>query len=142
MRLPGSRCRNDRGQQADDVVALDESAVLVEQEAAVVVAVPGDRAVGAVLAQRLDGARWFSTSIGFGTPFGKRAVRLVMDLDELERQVRLELVDDQAGAAIAGMHDDLERLELRAVDVRQQVLDVRRASMSIGEALADARGLR
>ena len=54
----------------------------------------------------------------------KAPVGLVMNLDELERQVRLELVDDQPCAAIAGMHDDLERLQLRAIDVRQQVLDV------------------
>ena len=76
------------------------------------------------LRDRLDRRAWFSSSIGFGTPFGKRAVGLVVNLDELERQVRLELVDDQARAAVAGVHDDLQRLELRAIDVPQQVRDV------------------
>ena len=45
--LPGVRARNTDGEQADDVVALDEPAVLVEQEAAVVVAVPRDREIRA-----------------------------------------------------------------------------------------------
>ena len=40
-----------------------------------------------------------------------------MDLDELERQVRLETVDDHARAAVAGVDHDLERLELAQVDV-------------------------
>ena len=71
----------------------------------------------------------------------ERAVRLVVHLDELERQERLELVDDQPRAAVAGVHDDLERLQLRAIDVRQQVLDVLGHDVH-GEALTDARGRR
>ncbi len=54
----------------------------------------------------------------------KAAVRLVKNLDELERQMRLEEVDDRAGAAVAGIDDDLERCERVEVDVRQQMLDV------------------
>ena len=42
------------GQQPDDVVALDERTLRVVEEAAVVVAVPGDADVGAGLAQRLE----------------------------------------------------------------------------------------
>jgi hypothetical protein len=37
------------GEQADDVVSLDEATVLVEQKTAVEVAVPGDADVGAML---------------------------------------------------------------------------------------------
>ena len=79
------------GQQAHDVVALDELAALVEEEAAVEVAVPGDADVGPAIAAppALVTAR-FSGSSGFGTPLGKRAVRLVLDLDEPEGQVRLQ----------------------------------------------------
>jgi len=32
-------------------------------------------------------------------------------LHELERQVRLEQVDDRSRSAVAGVHDDLERGE-------------------------------
>ena len=58
------------GQQANQVVAFDKAAVLVEEEAAIVVAVPGQahdrRRVGT--ARRV--ASRFSSSIGLGTPFG------------------------------------------------------------------------
>ena len=56
-----------------------------------------------VLAQRLERAARFSSSIGLGTPLREFAVGLVVHLDELERQVRLELVDDEARAAVAGV---------------------------------------
>ena len=54
----------------DDVVALDEVAALVEEEAAVVVAVPRNPEVGASACARVDRAARFSSIIGFGTPFG------------------------------------------------------------------------
>ena len=60
-----------RGQQADDVVALDEIAGFVEEEAAVEVAIPGDAHVGAVRDDRLAVAARFSGSSGLGMPFGK-----------------------------------------------------------------------
>ena len=88
------------------------------------------------LQQRLDRRGVVLDQHRVGHAVRERAVRLVVHLDELERQVLLELVDDQAGAAVAGVHDDLQRLELRAVDVRQQVLDVLRHDVD-GEALAD-----
>ena len=71
----------------------------------------------------------------------ERAVGLVLHLDEFERQERRELVDDEPGAAVARMHHDLERLQLRAVDVREQVLDVVGHDVD-GKSLADARRLR
>ena len=48
----------------------------------------------------------------------------MVNLDEFERQMRLELIDDQSRAAVAGVHDDLQGLQLRHVDVGQQVLDI------------------
>ena len=42
--------RSAAGEQADQVVALDEIALFVEEEAAVEVAVPGQAEVGAMLA--------------------------------------------------------------------------------------------
>ena len=47
----------------------------------------------------------------------------MVQLDELERQVRLEQVDDQAGPAVPGVDHHLQRFQRRAVDVAQQVLD-------------------
>ena len=72
MRAPRLAAQEHLGQQADQVVALDEAAVLVEEEAAVVVAVPGQarrrrrlRRIASAVAAR------FSSSIGLGTPLGK-----------------------------------------------------------------------
>ncbi len=80
-----------RGQQADDVVTLDEPAVLVEEKAAVEVAVPGDAEIRAVRADGLDGRRAILLEHGIRNAVRKMAVRLVVHLDELERQVRLQL---------------------------------------------------
>ena len=71
MRAPGFLLQEHLGQQTDQVVALDERAVLVEEEAAVEVAVPGEADVGAAA------CAWpsmvlvrFSSIIGLGTPLG------------------------------------------------------------------------
>ena len=64
------------GQQADQIVALDEAALLVEEEAAIVVPVPGESEVGAGARIASMVLARFSSSIGLGTPFGKRTVGL------------------------------------------------------------------
>ena len=113
-----------RGQQAHDVIALDETALFVEQETAVEVAIPGYAEVRLVGLDGLDGGRAVLLQHRVRDAVRKCAVRLVVHLDELERQVRLELIDDQAGAAVTGVDDDLERLQCRLVDIGQQVCDV------------------
>ncbi len=71
MRLAGLALQEHLREQADHVVALDERALLVEEEAAIEVAVPGEPDVGPLGEDRVDGRRLrFSTIIGFGTPFG------------------------------------------------------------------------
>ena len=57
-------------------------------------------------------------------PFGKWPSGFMVNLDELERQMRLELIDDEPRAAVAGIHDNFQRLELRHINIGQQVLDV------------------
>ena len=42
--------------------------------------------------------------------FFKTLWKLKMDLDEMKWQVRLQPVDDQASAAVARIHDDLQGL--------------------------------
>ena len=121
----GLAAQQHRGQQADDVVALDEAAVLIEQEAAVEVAVPGDAEIRAV---RGGSPRWWARDSprawGWGCRSGKCPSGSVVHLDELERQMRLQLVDDEARAAVAGIDHDLEGLELADVDIGQQMRDV------------------
>ena len=112
------------GQQADDVVALDERALRVVEEAAVVVAVPGDADIGAGFAQRLERGPAVFFEHGVGHALREVAVRLVPHLDELERQMRLEFVHGEPGAAIARVHHHLELAQRLEVHVTQQVLDV------------------
>ena len=112
------------GQQADDVVALDERALRVVEEAAVVVTIPGDAHIGAGFAQRFERGPAVFFEHGVGHALRKLAVRLVPHLDELERQMRLELVDGKTRAAIARVHHHLELAQRLAIHVAQQVLDV------------------
>ena len=74
------------------------------------------------------------------------AVGLVVDLGEAERQLLLEQVDADAGAAVAGIADDRERLELRGVDIGQDVVapgrqDVERHDRALLRRVGELAGL-
>src|SRR5690606_34949086 len=125
-RLAGILLEETHREEPDDVVALDERAFLVEEEAAVEVAVPCETEIRAGLADLLDRHDAVALDHRIRHAVRERAVRRVMELHELERQVRLEQVHDRARAAVAGVHDDLQGLQRLAIDVAQQVLDVRR----------------
>ncbi len=53
----------------------------------------------------------------------KSTVWLVLDPYELEWQMVREQVNDLAGPAIAGIDDNLERLQRCSIDVAKQMLD-------------------
>ena len=72
--------RNACGQQADDVVALDELRPSVEEETAVVVAVPGDRRSRRLTAQRFERAAAILLEHGVRHAVRETAVRLVATL--------------------------------------------------------------
>src|ERR1700722_20243319 len=99
------------GEQADQIIAFDEAAVRVEKEASIIVPIPGEADVGPGIANSLDGAGPVLLQHRVGYPIGKRTIGPVIDLDELKRQTRLELIDDQSGAAVPGVDDHLEGLE-------------------------------
>ncbi len=113
-------------------------AVLVEEEAAIEVAVPGDPEVRTVLAQRLDRRPVVLGQHRVRHAVREGAVRLVLHLDELERQERLEPVDDSPAPPLPAFTTIFSGLQLRAVDVAQQVLDVLRHDVDC-EALAGRR---
>jgi hypothetical protein len=104
------RLQQGRRQQSHDVIPFDESAMLVEQEATIEVPVPGNAEVGPVRANRCNGRRPVFLEHGVGNAVREMTVRFVVNLDEFERQVRLQLIDDEAGTAVAGIHDDLQGL--------------------------------
>ena len=63
----------------------------------------------------------------------------MVHLDELEGQVRLELIHDEPGAAVAGIDHDFQALELSHIDVRQQM---RRCTPAWCRCCAERRGAR
>jgi hypothetical protein len=121
----GVRLEEHFGEQADQVVAFDEAAFGVEEEAAVEVAVPGDAQVAAMFEQRVGGEfavfgqQWVRDAVG------EVAVWLAVDDDQFQcRQLLLEQFDGRAHGAVAWVGKDFERLERVRLDVGQQVFDV------------------
>ena len=120
----GLAAQQNRRQQADDVVPLDETAPLIEQKTAVEVPVPGDTEIRPGLADRLHRGLAVLLQHGIRDPVRKMPVRLMMNFDELERQMRFELVDDESGAAVAGIHHNFERFQRRQVHIGQEVAHI------------------
>src|SRR5262249_29260554 len=115
-----------------DVVALDELSVLIEEKTAIVVTVPCESEIGSLLAHHLYGGSPILFQHWIRYAVGKITVRIVEQLDEHERQARLEPIDDQTCAAIASIDHDLERLELGQVNIAQQMLEVSVARVQRG----------
>src|SRR5262249_24368203 len=112
------------GEQPHEVVALNEVARLIEEEAAVVVAVPGETHVRAHAPHRCGGGGTILLEHGIRDTVGEVAVGLVIDFYELERQIPLERIDDELRTAVAGVDDDPEWAQPRDIHVTEQVLEV------------------
>ena len=114
-------------EQADQVVTLDKATVVIEQKATIEVAIPGNAEIGAMLLDRVDGR---AASLGkqrIRNAVGEVAIGLVMNLDEFERGMCFQQIDDGSGHAVAGVDDDLEWFERIAVaDITKQMIDVGR----------------
>ncbi|SAB61585.1 Uncharacterised protein [Enterobacter hormaechei] len=116
-------------QQANDVVAFDKLPFLVEQEAAVEIAVKGDTHIGAVLNHRVAGVVAALRQQRVRNTVREVAVRRVVHFDEGHRHVQclkagFKCIDNRACRAVAGVNHQLQRFEVRHVDVAQQVVDV------------------
>ena len=112
------------GQQTDDIVALDEPAIFIKEKTAIKVTIPGDPNVCLMFGNSAVVGVRFSSSIGFGTPFGKCPSRLMMHLDEFKRQMRLQKVNGRASTAIACVTDNFQGLQQTGVHILQEVLNV------------------
>ena len=112
------------GQEADDVVALDEPAGLVVEEAAVEIAVPGDAQVGLVQADRVRGHLPPLGQERVGHAVGEVPVRFVLQADEFAGQARGQQVDHRAGATVAAVHHQFERPQPTGIDQGEQKVDV------------------
>ena len=111
-------------QQPNQIITLDETTRFIEEETAVEITVPGQPQVGPMFAHRLCRGIPAFRQQGIGNTVREGTIRLVVDFDELERQVRLQGIDDRAGAAVAGVDHDLQRLERGAFEITQQVVDI------------------
>ena len=99
----------------------DELARLVDEEAAVGVAVPGDAEVGLLGAHLLDDEGAVLGQQRVGLVVGELAVGLPVVRDELERVEPLEHgADHRARHAVAAVEHDLQRAHGRRVDEPQR----------------------
>ena len=124
------------GEQRGDEVAGHELAGLVDEEAAVGVAVPGDAQVGLLG----DDARADLAAVlleqRVGLVVGERAVDLEVHLDAVQRRALEDERRELAGDAVGRVHDDLVRTERGDVDQAVQMLDVVRVEVDALDARA------
>ena len=88
-------------EQANHVIAFDETPIMVEQKTAIEIAIPGNTDIGSMLRDRID--RRFSTfeQHRVGNAVRKSAVGLMLNFNKFERQNGLEEIDDRTSTAIA-----------------------------------------
>ena len=112
------------GQKTHDIIALDEAAGFIPEEAAVEIAVPGDAQIRVMLADRAGRLFPVFRKQRVWNAVGKGTVRLMVKPHELKRQMLRQEVHDSPGTAIAAVDDDLKRRKLPRLDVAQQVPDI------------------
>src|SRR5690606_118841 len=98
-------------QQSHDVVALNEIGVLIEEETAVEVTIPGDAHVCAVLTNSLDGGLAVLLQQRVGDTIGEVTVGLMMHPDELEGEMGCQQIHDGSGTPVAGIDHQFQWLE-------------------------------
>jgi hypothetical protein len=91
------------GEQRGEEVAVDERALLVDEEAAVGVAVPGDPEVGAAFAHLGDDELAVLGQQRVGLVVGEVAVRGPVGLDQIEVEALEQRADHRAGHAVAAV---------------------------------------
>ena len=110
------------GQQRGHEVPVDECALLVDEEAAVGVAVPGDPEVGALVDDLAHDELPVLGQQRVGLVIGEVAVGLEIGLDEVEPEPLQDRSDHRARHPVAAVDDDLERLDHAGVDELQRGL--------------------
>src|SRR6202163_1792529 len=98
---PGLLLEKGLRQEPDQVVPLDELSALIEEKAAVVVPIPGETQVRAGATYYIGGGGAVFLQHRVRDAVRKGAVGFVVHLDELERQVRFERIDNEPRPAVA-----------------------------------------
>ena len=97
------------GEQGADEVAVAELAAVVDEEAAVGVAVPGDPEVGAAGAHPLDDQPPVLLEQRVGLVVGELAVGLEVHLDQVEAELPQDRPDHRPGHPVAAVDDHPHR---------------------------------
>jgi len=143
--IPGEQCL---GEQRGDEVAGNELTCLVDEEAAVGVAVPGDAEVSPLGDHALADLAAVLLEQRVGLVVGERPVDLEVHQHRLERRPGEDQGCEPAGDAVRRVHHDLEREERVGVDEAVQVPHVRgvqvlrRARHALGDGRQLAQGER
>ena len=132
------------GEHRGQEVAVDELATVVDEEAAVGVAVPGDAEVGALVEHPPDHELAVLGQQRVGLVVGKLAVGHPVGLGEVEPEALEQRSDHRARHAVAAVDDDLQRAHGRGVDLRQgvglkRVVDVHGLDLAAARLVAEAR---
>jgi len=121
---PGIPGQEGLGEQADDIVSLDELPLLVEQEAAVEIAIPGNTQRGAVGQHRFARGTAVLGEQRIGDAMREAAIGIVIEPGDGKRQLLCEQVDDWPGTAVAGIDHDLQGAQRGHINVAEQVAQV------------------
>ena len=97
------------GQQADNIIALNEAAGFVIEETAVKVTVPGQAQVRPVFPHRPGRCLPFLRQQRVGHPVRETAVRLVLQFHQGKGQVVLQQVKHRPGTAVTGVDHQFQR---------------------------------
>ncbi len=105
--------------QPDDVIALDETAILVPEKTAVEITIPGNRQVRAAFQQALFCDLPVFRQQGVRQSVRKAAIRIQLHADELERQSRGQPLQDRSRRTIAGIGNHFQRRQSRHIYIRE-----------------------
>ena len=128
---PGSFSRIDSGEERRGEVAGDELAGVVDEEAAVGVAVEGDPEIGPLLERLAHDELAVLGQQRVGLVVRKGSVRLEVAADSVDRQPLEDRRQHRPSHPVGGVDHDAERPDLLHVDEREDAVDVRRPDVVI-----------
>ena len=123
--------QKDLCQQANDIIAFDKICLLIKQEAAVKVAVPGDAQISTAFADNLRRSLAVRHQQRIRYTVGEGAVRSFVQRNKFKRQMLSQLLEHRAGTAIAGISNDFHRLEHARINIGQKMLDICRHNVHL-----------
>jgi hypothetical protein len=87
--------------QADNIIPLDKATVMVEEETAIEITVPGNAKIGFVFFDGINGGGSAFDQHWIRYAIREIAIGLVLDLYEFERQMRFQQINCWAGDTVA-----------------------------------------